>query len=133
MNDEQAEPVWLSWRIVESIHLDQILEHGGSRGVRNRELIESALARPRNKWQYEGADVFALAAPCGFGIAKNHGLEDGNKRTAFMSLYTFLGLNGYDLDAPEPDVVTVMTAIAEGKLPEEGLADWIRACAREFP
>lgn len=133
MSDEQAEPIWLSWRIVESIHLEQILQHGGSRGVRDKGLMESALARPVNKWQYEGADVFALAAAYGFGIAKNHGFEDGNKRTAFVSLYTFLGLNGYDLDAAEPEVVSVMTAVADGTLPEEGLADWIRACARESP
>lgn len=131
MNDEQAEPLWLSWRIVESIHLEQIRQHGGSRGVRDKGLIESALARPVNKWQYEGADVFALAAACGFGIAKNHGFEDGNKRTAFVSMYTFLGLNGYDLDASEPEVVSVITAVADGTLPEAGLADWIRACARE--
>ncbi len=133
MSDEQAEPIWLSWRIVESIHLEQILQHGGSRGVRDKGLIASALARPVNKWQYEGTDVFALAAAYGFGIAKNHGFEDGNKRTAFVSLYTFLGLNGYDLDASEPEVVSVMTAVADGTLPEERLADWIRACARESP
>jgi death on curing protein len=130
VSDEQAEPVWLSWRIVESIHLEQILQHGGARGVRDKGLIESALARPVNKWQYEGTDAFALAAAYGFGIAKNHGFEDGNKRTGFVSLYTFLGLNGYDLDASEPEVVRVMTAGADGTLPEEGLADWIRACAR---
>jgi death on curing protein len=133
VSDEQAEPIWLSWRIVESIHIEQILQHGGSRGVRDKGLIESALARPVNKWQYEGADVFALAAAYGFGIAKNHGFEDGNKRTAFVSLYTFLGLNGYDLDAPEPEVVRVMTAVADGTLPEEGLAEWIQACARKSP
>lgn len=133
MSDEEAEPISLSWRIVASIHLEQILQHGGSRGVRDKGLIESALARPVNKWQYEGTDVFALAAAYGFGSAKNHGFEDGNKRTAFVSLYTFLGLNGYDLDASEPEVVSVMTAVADGTLPEEGLADWIRACARESP
>ena len=133
MSDEQAEPIWLSWRVVESIHLEQILQHGGLRGVRDKGRVDSALARPVNKWQYEGADVFALAAAYGFGIAKNHGFEDGNKRTAFVSLYTFLGLNGYDLDASEPDVVRVMTAVADGKVSEEALADWVRACARESP
>jgi death on curing protein len=133
VSDERAEPIWLSWRIVESIHRAQILQHGGSGGVLNAGLIDSALARPRNKWQYEGADVFQLAAAYGFGIAKNHGFENGNKRTAFVSLYTFLGLNGYDLDTSEPEVVSVMTSVAEGTLDEEGLADWVRACARESP
>jgi death on curing protein len=133
VSDEQVEPIWLSWMVVESIHLKQILQHGGSRGVRDKGLIESALARPVNKWKYEGADVFALAAAYGFGIAKNHGFEDGNKRTAFLSLYTFLGLNGYDLDASESEVVSVMTAIADGTLSEEDLVGWIRVCARESP
>jgi death on curing protein len=133
VSDERAEPIWLRWRIVASFHFEQILQHGGSRGVRDRGLIESALARPVNKWQYESTDVFALAAAYGFGIAKYHGFEDGNKRTAFVALYTFLGLNGYDLDASEPEVVRVMTAVADGTLPEEGIAEWIRACAREGP
>lgn len=119
--------------MVESIHLEQILQHGGARGVRDKGLVESALARPINKWQYEGADVVALAAAHGFGIAKNHGFEDGNKRTAFVALYTFLGLNGYDLDASEHDVVRVMTAVADGTLDEEGLAEWARAWARTSP
>ena len=131
MNEEAAEPIWLSWRIIESIHLEQVLQHGGARGVRDRGLVESALARPVNKWQYEGADIFALAAAYGFGIAKNHGFKDGNKRTAFVALYTFLGLNGYDLDASESDVVQIMTAVADGSLDEEGLAKWISACARK--
>ncbi len=131
MSEERAEPIWLSWRIIESIHFEQILQHGGARGVRDRGLIESALARPRNKWQYDGADVFALAAAYGFGIAKNHGFEDGNKRTAFVALYTFLGLNGYDLDASETEVVHVMTAVADGTLHEEGLTGWIRAHAQK--
>ncbi len=133
MTDEPAEPIWLSWRVVESIHRTEILQHGGSRGIRDKGLIQSALERPINKWQYEGSDVFTLAAAYGFGIAKNHGFEDGNKRTAFVSLYTFLGLNGYELDAEEEEVVIVMTAVAAGKLDEEGLAEWIRACARTDP
>jgi death on curing protein len=119
--------------MVKSIHFAQILQHGGSRGVRDRGLVESALARPMNKWQYEETDLFGLAAAYGFGLAKNHGFEDGNKRTAFVALYTFLGLNGYDLDAPEQEVVRVMTAVADGTLDEEGLAGWVRSCAQAGP
>jgi death-on-curing protein len=130
---ERSEPIWLNWRIVESIHFEQILQHGGSRGLRDKGLVESALARPINKWQYEGADVFTLAAAYGFEIAKKHGFKDGNKRTAFVALYTFLGLNGYDLDASEREVVSVMTAVADGTLDEEGLAEWVRAWARASP
>lgn len=119
--------------MVASIHVEQILQHGGSRGVRDRGLVESALSRPVHKWQYENADVFALAAAYGFGIARNHGFEDGNKRTAFVALYTFLGLNGYDLDASEHEVVGVMTALADGTFDEDSLAEWVRSRARPNP
>lgn len=115
------------------IHFDQTRQHGGAHGVRDTGLIESALSRPKNKWHYESADIFVLAAAYGFGIVKNHGFEDGNKRTAFLVLYTFLGLNGYDLEAPEEEVVRVMTAVADGSLDEEGFADWVRSRARQLP
>jgi death on curing protein len=127
VTEERPEPTWLNWRIVEAIHFDQILQQGGSHGVKDKGLVESALSRPMNKWHYEGADVFVLAAAYGFGIARNHGFEDGNKRTAFLALYTFLGLNGCDLEAPEEEAVQVMTAVADGTLDEEGLAAWIRS------
>jgi death-on-curing protein len=131
VTDERAEPTWLSWRIVASIHVDQILQHGGARGVRDKGLVESALVRPINKGQYEEADLFSLAAAYGFAIARNHGFEDGNKRTAFIALYTFLGLNGYDLDASEHEVVVVMNAVAGGTLSEGDFAGWIRSRARK--
>lgn len=130
--EERPEPIWLSWRIVQTIHFDQVLQHGGFHGVRDIGLVESALSRPLNKWHYEGADLFLLAAAYGFGIARNHGFKDGNKRTAFLALYTFLGLNGYDLEAPEEEVVQVMTAVADGTLDEEGLADWVRSRSQEL-
>ena len=126
MSDEAAEPVWLDWRIVQALHADQITRYGGAQGVRDIGLIQSALARPTNKWHYENPDLFVLAAAYGFGIAKNHGFEDGNKRTAFLALYTFLGLNGYDLDAPEEEVVRIMEAVADGSLGEPELAEWVR-------
>ncbi|MEX2569707.1 MAG: type II toxin-antitoxin system death-on-curing family toxin [Gemmatimonadota bacterium] len=125
------EPTWLSWGIVEAIHFDQILQHGGFQGIKNEGLIESALGRPVNKWLYEGADIFTLAAAYGFGIAKNHGFEDGNKRTGFLAFYTFLGLNGYDFEAPEPEVVRVMNGVVEGTVSEEQFAVWIQE--RSFP
>lgn len=130
MSVERTEPIWLTWRMVAAIHLEQILQHGGSQGVRDKGLVESALARPVDKWHYDEADVFVLAAAYGFGIAKNHGFEDGNKRTAFVALYTFLGLNGYDLDASEGEVVSVMTAVADGAFTEEDLAEWVGSRAR---
>jgi death-on-curing protein len=90
-------------------------------------LIESALARPLQRWTYdESADLADLAASYAFGIAKNHGFVDGNKRTAFLALYVFLGLNGKDFDAAEPEVVSVMLAVAGGELSEDELAAWVR-------
>lgn len=123
----RSEPVWLDYAFVEALHTDQIRTHGGSLGVRDRGLIESALARPLQRWTYdESADLADLAASYAFGIAKNHGFVDGNKRTAFLALYVFLGLNGKDFDAAEPEVVSVMLAVAGGELSEDELAAWVR-------
>jgi len=121
------EPIWLTRQMVETIHFDQIQQHGGSLGIRTEYVLESALARPQSKWAYEeSTDVALLAAAYGFGIAQGHAFVDGNKRVAFMALYTFLGLNGYDLEAPEAEVVSVMLDVSRGVLDELGLADWIR-------
>jgi death-on-curing protein len=71
-----------------------------------------------------------LAAAYAFGLAKNHGYIDGNKRVAFMAAYVFLGLNGHDLDADEPDVARTMDRVADGRLSEAGLATWLRPAIR---
>ena len=122
-----SEPVWLARLIVDSIHYEQLLEHGGQAGVRDENILESALSRPRNKWAYEPeSDIAALAAAYGYGLARNHGYLDGNKRVAFMAMYVFFGLNGWEIDIPEPEVVQVMIALADGRLDEEQLAEWLR-------
>ena len=91
-------------------------------------MIESALERPRNKWTYEDdVDLADLAAAYGYGLVSNHGFIDGNKRVAFMAVYTLLGMNGYDLEAPEPEVVRVMLDLAASKSTERKFAAWIRA------
>lgn len=122
-----AEPIWLSKPVVEAIHYRQIRQHGGSYGVRDVGLIDSALARPQNRWGYSGeADLPALAAAYGFGLTKNHGFVDGNKRVGFMAMYIFLGLNGLEIEVREEEVVQVMTEVAGGERSEDGLAEWIR-------
>lgn len=129
MTDSPSEePRWLSREIVDSIHADQIREHGGFPGVNDDGLIESALARPRNRWAYggEAVDLAALAAAYGFGLAKNHGYRDGNKRTAFMAMYVFLGLNGLRIVAEEPAVVELMEDVASDACTEDELASWLR-------
>ncbi|PEN05524.1 type II toxin-antitoxin system death-on-curing family toxin [Longimonas halophila] len=123
------EPRWLSRTIVDAIHDDQINSHGGLPGINNDGLIESALARPRNRWAYGGpeTDLATLAAAYGFGIAKNHGYRDANKRTAFMSMYVFLGLNGRRIVAEQKEVVSLMEDIAADRCAEEELASWLRS------
>ena len=113
--------------VVEATHLDQLREHGGLSGLRNEHGLEAALARPRQKWHFDAkADLAALAAAYAFGLSTAHAFSDGNKRIAFLTAVIFLGLNGKDLDATEPDVVQTMTALAGGTLSEDELATWIR-------
>ena len=96
-------------------------------GVRDESILESALARARHKWEYSAQpDLCELGAAYGYGIARNHPYLDGNKRVAFLSMVTFLGLNGLDIDASEEEVVTVMLSLAAGTITEKGLAKWLR-------
>lgn len=122
-----TEPRWLALVHVLAIHSDQIQAHGGSLGLRERGLLESALERPRNRFHYEPtSDLPSLAASYGFGIAKNHPFVDGNKRVAFQAMYLFLGLNGLRIDAFEEEVVATTLALASGDLDEPSLAAWLR-------
>ena len=117
--------------MLDVIHDAQLREHGGASGVRDEELVESALARPQHKWAHAtGSDLAMLAAAYTFGVAKSHGYVDGNKRVAFMAAYVFLALNGKDLEVAEPDVVATIERVADGRLTETALADWIRANLR---
>ncbi len=126
------EPLWLERRLIEAMHMDQIRQHGGQYGARDEKLILSALARPKQRYRYDRkADLAALAASYGVGLTKNHGFIDGNKRVGFMAMYTFLGLNGWEINAPEPEIIDVMLQAAEGKLTETGLAEWL--CKRIIP
>lgn len=122
-----AEPTWISRAILDAMHEAQLREHGGSGGVRDEGLLDSALNRPRNKFAYGETDLSVLAAAYAFGIAKNHGYVDGNKRAAFTAAVLFLAINARDLEAPEPEVVDVMSRLAAGKLTEAAFADWLRA------
>jgi len=101
-------------------------------GIRDENALESALARPLNKWVYaEERDLPALAAAYGFALVKSHPYRDGNKRIGFLAMATFLGVNGYEFTATEADVVTEMLALAGGGVSEEELAGWIRNHARK--
>ncbi|HET7614967.1 MAG TPA: type II toxin-antitoxin system death-on-curing family toxin [Gemmatimonadaceae bacterium] len=118
---------WLTRQMVEAVHAGQLGEHGGSPGIRDEGLLESALARPHHKSAYVARpDLAVLAAAYAFGLAKNHPFVDGNKRTAFMAAYVFLSLNGHDLEVAEPDIVLTMEGVAAGSVAEVRLADWFR-------
>jgi len=122
-----TEPRWLGTTIILAIHADQIREHGGSLGLRDKGLLESALDRPRNRHHYSPeSDLTTLAAAYGFGIARNHPFVDGNKRVAFQAMYVFLGLNGLRLHAAEEEVVATMLGVASGAVQEDELAAWLR-------
>ncbi|MEX1998783.1 MAG: type II toxin-antitoxin system death-on-curing family toxin [Gemmatimonadales bacterium] len=124
------EPKWIARVVVDAIHLDQIREHGGLAGLRDEHALESALARPRQKWHYEKtSDLPTLAAAYGFGLSRNHPYRDGNKRVAFVVMVVFLELNRLRFDAEEAEVVTVMLQLADGRLSEQELADWLRGRA----
>ena len=123
------EPRWLTRLMVDVMHSELLLEHGGSPGIRDggEDLIESALARPRNRFAYEPtSDLAALAAAYLFGLTKNHGYVDGNKRIGFAAAATFLLLNGLRLTASEADAYETVVSLAEGHLSEEEIAGWIR-------
>lgn len=122
------EPIWLERKAVIAMHEEQIREHGGSHGVRDSGLLESALARPIHLFHYgDTPDIFTLAAAYGFGVAKNHPFVDGNKRTAFQCMFVFLLINNIEITATEVDVVVTILALADGSLSENELSDWLKA------
>ncbi|HVQ11617.1 MAG TPA: type II toxin-antitoxin system death-on-curing family toxin [Methyloceanibacter sp.] len=120
-----TEPVWLSPELVIAIHDEQLAEFGGASGLRDAGALESAIARPLNQYHYGKTELAALAAAYSFGLSRNHAFVDGNKRTAFLAIVTFLGLNDLEFVVPEPEAVVVMLALAAGEIDEAGLAKWI--------
>lgn len=121
-------PSWVDRVVIDAIHLDTLRTHGGLPGVRDENALESTLARPQHRWAYgRRVDLAALAATYGFGLARNHPYRDGNKRVAFLATLVFLGLNEYDLEAPEPEVVTVIHGVAAGDPSEASLPKRARA------
>jgi len=119
---------WVPEAAVRAMHAELIAEHGGRKGIRDAGLLSSALARPRNKRAYGATtSLFELAAAHGVAIVKNHPFVDGNKRLALVVMYVFLEMNGYRLDAPESEAVSVMLRLAAGELDEKGLSGWLKA------
>lgn len=120
-------PRWVERLVEEAVHVDLIREHGGRLGLRDEGALEAALARPLQRLGYgPEADLAELAASYGHGLASNHPFMDGNKRIAFVTMAVFTRLNGKAIEAPEGEVVAVMSALAGGQLTEAALAQWLR-------
>ncbi len=130
-----AEPKWLTMQMVLAIHDEQLAVFGGAQGLRDPGLLESALAKARDRYAYEGdagegdAGIFRLAAAYCAGIVHNHPFVDGNKRTGLLSLQSFLALNGYRFRPAQEDEVQIILGLAAGEVEETGLARWIAANA----
>ncbi len=123
----QPEPIWISNEQVLLIQENTIKIQGGSSGIRDEGLLESALARPQNYFAYGEHDIFLLAAAYAEGIARNHAFVDGNKRAAYITSDLFLYLNGYDLNIKStPSQITLFESLAKGDLSREELAEYYR-------
>ncbi len=118
--------VWIERSVILAAHDEQLAEHGGSPGIRDAGLLDSALARPLNRAAYGKPDAAELAAAYAYGLATNHPFVDGNKRIAFIALELFLALNGHQIAADDVNCAMSMLAVAAGTMKETALADWIR-------
>ncbi|PHR58285.1 MAG: type II toxin-antitoxin system death-on-curing family toxin [Robiginitomaculum sp.] len=125
------EPKWLSLLEVQFIHEKSIQQAGGSHGIRDGGLLESALARPQNLYAYGETDIFQLASSYAKSISRNHPFVDGNKRTAFMSADVFLFYNGHDLQASEGENhADMMENLAQGKMTKEDAGRYLKKHSR---
>jgi death on curing protein len=122
----RIEPIWLDSDVALAIHDRQLAEHGGGSGVRDLNLLGSALGRPVNQWAYGEDNLHALAAAYAYGVARNHPFIDGNKRTVWILARLFLQLNGVALAFTSEDAIKTVLALAAGQLSEEELSDWFR-------
>lgn len=124
--------VWLEKALVLAIHDRQLAEHGGTGGVRDEGLLESALARPQLLHAHgdPAPDLANLAAALAYGLARNHPFLDGNKRTAAVACETFPELNGATLEADDLELYPLYLALAEGTLGERDFAAWLRERVR---
>lgn len=124
-----SEPTWLTKQVIHAIHSQSIAWFGGGDGVRDESALETSLNRPLQHFSYANPEpsVFELASIYCSGIVKSHPFIDGNKRTGFMAAYTFLGINGYQLEASEEEAAIQIIALADSRLSDEELTTWLEA------
>lgn len=121
------DPLFLSLSEVLEIHQDQVTRYGGAAGIRDIELLKSALGMPSATYggQFLHTDIYEMTAACLFHLVKNHPFVDGNKRAGAVAALVFLYLNGFDFDAPEDDFAEMVQAVARGDLGKAGVAVFI--------
>ena len=122
-----SEPVWVLRDVVLAIQEQLLAEFGGAAGIRDEGLLDSSLSRPENRYAYEQAGIFELAAAYAFGLVRNHPFIDGNKRIGFTVAILFLELNGWRFSASEADAVVKTLALAASVMDEVEYADWLKA------
>jgi death-on-curing protein len=127
-----ASPLFLSVEDVIEIHADQIQRYGGSLGIRDADLLQSALGMPEAGFgdQYLHVDLFEMAAAYLYHIVQNHPFIDGNKRAGTMAAFVFLKLNGLTLDADELAFETLVLQAAQGQVGKDAIADFFRQNAK---
>ena len=118
--------IWLDAEALLAAHDEQLAEHSGASGIRDRELLEAALARPWHLAVRGKPDAAQLAASYCFGLAKDLAFVDGNERIALVALESFLLLNGYELIADDGQCLLMVLSVASGAMREDELAEWIR-------
>lgn len=122
------EPRWINELTIILLHAEGLAEFGGKEGIRDESLLQSALARPRNLYAYQGKiGIPELAASYAAGIARNHPFIDGNKRAAFLAIGIFLGKNGFELKAGKVEATKTIFRLAAGEVEEQELASWVAA------
>lgn len=122
-----TEPIWMEMIDAVVIHDMELAAHGGSSGMRDAGMLESALGRPRNLWVYSETppSLTRLAAAYAFGISSNHPFVDGNKRTALVVSFAFLDINGIAVTASQEDAYRIILGLAAGEISELQIAEWL--------
>ena len=123
-------PSWILRETVFALHERLLAEFGGSAGIGDEGLLDSALARPENLFSYSKPSIFDLAASYAFGLVKNHPFIDGNKRIGFTVAILFLEVNGYHFEGSEIEATIKTLALAAGVLNEAKYAAWLKANSR---
>lgn len=123
------EPIWLDAADCLSFQGEMLAWFGGAGGVRDENFLESALARPRQRYAYAEPTLYELGVAYAYGIVKNHPFVDGNKRAGFLAAALFLEINGESFAAPEDEVVLQTLGLAAGDCSEADYAEWLeRSC-----